>query len=147
MINHKPAIDVNGESVNGSSINVDIKTSLFEIMKAKLITELNGNKDIVDIAIPITSKATAKNGEEADVEYHLEISFNGNGVTEKVKMKCFTTNCRVQIQSFGKPERKKHLANEYSPKFFVNTFLVPFLENELERSHDFEKVFVPHLKQ
>ena len=28
MINQKPAIDVNGESVNGSSINVDIKTSL-----------------------------------------------------------------------------------------------------------------------
>ena len=40
MINHKPEIDVNGEASNGSSINVAMKISLFEIMKAKLVNVL-----------------------------------------------------------------------------------------------------------
>ena len=40
MINHKPEIDVDGEASNGSSINVAMKISLFEIMKAKLVNVL-----------------------------------------------------------------------------------------------------------
>ena len=35
MINHKPKIYANGEASNGSSINADLKTSLFEVMKMK----------------------------------------------------------------------------------------------------------------
>ena len=147
MINHKPEIDVNGESSNGSSINVAMKTSLFEIMKAKLVNVLKGESNIEEIGFPMTSKATANNGEEADVEYHLDITFKENGMTEKVKMKCYTTNCRVQVQAFGKHEKKIHLGNDFVPKFFVNTFLVPFLKKELGRSFEFDKMFVPHLKQ
>ena len=147
MINHKPEIDVNGEASNGSSINVAMKTSLFEIMKVKLVNVLKGDPNIEEIGFPMTSKATAKNGEEADVEYHLDITFKENGMTEKVKMKCYTTNCRVQIQAFGKHERKTHLANSFVPSYFANTFLVPFLKKELVKSFEFDKIFVPHLKQ
>ena len=147
MISHKPEIDVNGEAVNGSSINVDLKTSLFEIMKVKLTSNLNGHEEITDVSLPVTSKATARNGEEADVEYHLDITFTINEVVEKVKIKCFTTSCRMQIQGFGKHERKIHLGNEYIPKYFVNRFLVPFLEDERKNCLEFEKMFVPHLKE
>ena len=115
MINHKPEVDVNGEASNGSSINIDMKTSIFEMMKAMLVTALKKNIDIVDIAFPTTSKAKSKNGEEADVEYHLEVTFNTTGINEKVKMKCYTTNCRIQIQDFGKHERRMHLGNEFIP--------------------------------
>ena len=146
MINHKPEIDVNGEASNGSSINVDMKTSLFEMMKTVLISALKDDVEIDEINFPVTSKAASKNGEEADVEYHVDISFTYKGVKDKIKMKCFTTKCRIQIQNFGKHERKKHLGNEYIPKLFVSRFIVPFLESVLEKSVEFEKVFVPHLK-
>ena len=97
MVNHKPEIDVNGEASNGSSINVDLKTSLFECMKANWIEKLKTEDEIGDVCFPVTSKATAKNGEEADVEYHIDITFTANSVKEKVKVKCFTTNCRIQV--------------------------------------------------
>ena len=129
------------------SINVDLKISLFEIMKFKLTSNLNGHEEITDVSLPFTSKATASNGEEADVEYHLDITFTINEVVEKVKIKCFTTNCRMQIQGFGKHERKRHLGNEYIPKYFVNRFLVPFLEDERKNCLEFETMFVPHLKE
>ena len=147
MINHKPEIDVNGEATNGSSINIDMKTSVFELMKAKLVEKMKNEKEIDDIALPTTSKAVAKNGEEADVEYHLEVIFTINGVSEKVKVKCYTTNCRIQIQGFGKHDKKAHLGNEYIPKFFSYRFLVPFLRSVLEKSLEFDTIFVPHLRQ
>ena len=49
MINHKPEIDVNGEAINGSSINVDMKTGLFEVMKANLLPALDKETDIGEI--------------------------------------------------------------------------------------------------
>ena len=133
MINHKPEIDVNGEASNGSSINIEMKTSLFEMMKADLIPKLKEEEGIDEITFPTTSKATSKNGEEADVEYHVEVTFTTNEVTEKVKLKCYTTTCRIQVQGFGKHERKKHLGNEYIPRFFVNRYIVPFLGSVLEK--------------
>ena len=88
MINHKPEIDVNGEALNGSSINVDMKTSIFELMKAGILDYLKKETDIKKVELLTTSKAYSKNGEEADVEYHVDVSFVINDVTEKVKMKC-----------------------------------------------------------
>ena len=146
MINHKPEIDVNGEATDGSSINVDMKTSVFELMKAGLVDSLKKETEVKDIVLPTTSRAQSKNGEEADVEYHVDVTFVTNGITEQVKMKCFTTNCRIQVQNFGKHERKKHLKNEFTPKYFVNKFIVPFLGSVFERSAEYEKVFVPHLR-
>ena len=146
MVNHKPVIDVNGEATNGSSINIDMKTALFEMMKNGLVNDLKKEKDIRKIDLPVTSKAQAKNGEEADVEYHLDITFAANDVVERVKMKCYTTNCRVQIQNFGKHEKKKHLNDEFTPKYFDNRFVIPYLESVLNASTELEKVLVPHLR-
>ena len=75
------------------------------------------------------------------------ITLTTNGFTEKVKMKSYTTNCRKQIQCFGKHEVKKHLGNEHTPKYFANKFIVPFLKSVVEKSLEFEKFFIPHLKQ
>ena len=97
MINHKPEIDINGESSNGSSINVDMKTSVFELMKKGLVDSMKKETAIQKIEFPVISKATSKNGEEADVEYHVEVTFVTTGLCEKVKMKCYTTNCRIQV--------------------------------------------------
>ena len=92
MIDHKPEIDVNGEASNRSSININMKTSVFELMKAGLIDFLKKETDIQKVEFPVISKAQSKNGEEADVEYHVDVTFGTNGGPEKVKMKCFTTN-------------------------------------------------------
>ena len=146
MINHNPPIDVNGEASNGASINIDMKTSLFELMKEGFIDHLKKETDIQKLEFPVTSKAQSKNGDEADVEYHVDITFVVQGITEKVKMKCFTTNCRIQVQNFGKHTRKEHLGNEFSPKYFVNTFVVPYLESVKEKALEFDKIFVPHLR-
>ena len=70
-INHKPEIDENGEALNGSSVNIDMKTSIFEMMKMDMISSLKKENKIDDISLPTPSKAIAKNGEEADVEYHI----------------------------------------------------------------------------
>ena len=146
MINHNPPIDVNGEASNGASINVDMKTSMFELMKKGLVEYLKKQADIQKIEFPVTSKAQSKNGEEADVEYQVEVTFVVAGITEKIKMKCFTTNCRVQVQNFGKHVRKEHLGMEYSPKFFVQRFIVPYLESIMDEAMEVDKVFVPHLR-
>ena len=146
MINHSPPIDVNGEASNGASINVDMKTSIFELMKNGLVEYLKKESDIQKIEFPVTSKAQSKNGEEADVEYHVEITFVVAGIVEKIKMKCFTTNCRIQVQNFGKHVRKDHLGKEHSPKYFVQRFIVPFLESVKEDALRFDNVFVPHLR-
>jgi hypothetical protein len=146
MITHKPEVDVNGEASNGSSINVDLKTSLFELMKNGIVDFFKKEPDIQAVEFPTTSKAVSKNGEEADVEYHVIVTFVTEEVTEKVKMKCYTTNCRIQVQSFGKHDRKQHLGNEYVPKYFVHKFIVLFLNTVLDMSGEFEKVFVPHLR-
>ena len=37
MISHDPEIDVNGEAGNSSSINIDMETEIFEVMKAGLV--------------------------------------------------------------------------------------------------------------
>ena len=137
---------INGEATNGSSINIDMKTSVFELMKAGLIDSFKKETDIQKVEFPVISKALSKNGEEADVEYHVDVSFVTIGGIEKVKMKCFTTNCRIQVQNCGKHERKEHLGNEFTPKYFVSRFIVPYLESVLDRSADFDKVFVPHLR-
>ena len=75
---------MNGEASNGSSINADLTTSLFEVMKMKWLAELNTDVEIDEVCFPMTSKATAKNGDEADVDYLLEIMFMVNIVKEKV---------------------------------------------------------------
>ena len=123
----------------------DLKTSLFELMKAGIIYFFKKESDIQAVEFPTTSKAVSKNGDAADVEYHVIVTFVTEEVTEKVKMKCYTMNCRVQIQSFGKHDRK-HLGNEYVPKYFVHKFIVPYLNTLLDMSGEFEKVFVPHLR-
>ena len=146
MISHEPEIDVNGEAANGSSINIDMKTAIFEVMKAGLVDYLKKKADVMEVVFPMTSRAQSKNGEEADVEYHIDVSFVTNGVMEQVKMKCFTTNCRIQVQNYGKHEKKKHFGNVFTPKYFTDKFIVPFLRGVLVLSAEYEKVFVPHLK-
>ena len=80
------------------------------------------------------------------MEYHVEVTFVTNGVSEKVKLKCYTTNCRIQVQNFGKHERKEHLDNEFVPKYFAKRFIVPYLVSVLDMSADFDKDLVPHLR-
>ena len=146
MINHKPEIDINGEAMNGSSINVDMKTSIFELMKAGILDSLKKENDIRKVELLTTSKAYSKNGEEADVEYHVEVTFEVKDITEKVKMKCYTTSSRIQVQNCGKHERKEHLGNEFAPNFFVSKYIVPYLKSILCKTSEFEKMFIPHLR-
>ena len=80
---------------HGGSINVDMKTSLFEVVRNKLIEDLKMKKDTIEkVALENTSKAITKNNSKADVEYTLDVVFKTNGIQNEVKIKIYTTSCR-----------------------------------------------------
>ena len=101
----KPGISMTDESKNGGNVNIDMKTSLFEYMKEMWIGDMKKIDDIKEVT-PIT-KAQAETGMngKADVEYTFEVTFNTLGEENKVKVKCYPTKCRIQIQHMGGPSR------------------------------------------
>ena len=67
-----PAMSIEGEAKHGAAININLKTSLFEYAKAKLITAFNADSNIVETIQTATATATAKHSGDADAEYQLE---------------------------------------------------------------------------
>ena len=55
-----PAISIDGEAKNGVTINVLVKTSLFEYTKAKLINALEDDPEVVETKQTVVATATSK---------------------------------------------------------------------------------------
>ena len=92
-----PAIALMDEATNGSCISVELKTSLFELMKQRWIGDIKEMEGIDDI-IPITKAVAGTiNFGKVDVEFTLEASFTINGVANKVKVKCYPTKCKMTV--------------------------------------------------
>ena len=103
----KPEISMTDESKNGGNVNIDMKTSLFEYMKEMWIGDMKKLDHIKEITpITKTQAETGMNG-KADVEYTFEVTFTTKGEENKVRIKCYPTKCRVQIQHMGGPSRPK----------------------------------------
>ena len=91
------------ESKNGGNVNVDMKTSLFEDMKEMWIADMKKQDDIKDVTPIAKAQAETEMNGKADVEYTFEVTFDTKGEENKVKIKCYPTKCRVQIQHMGGP--------------------------------------------
>ena len=103
--------------------------------------------DIKEVT-PIT-KAQAETGMngKADVEYTFEVTFNTKGEESKVKIKCYPTKCRVQIQHMGGPSRPKEcLDGQHSPKFFGDKFMIPWAKNVLKNNPNLDDIVLPFLR-
>ena len=75
MRNVEP-IKVSKEAIDGSNIHVDMKTSLFEVVKNNLVAALEVDDDIEKIVANRTTKVKATNNVSADVEYIIDIMMN-----------------------------------------------------------------------
>ena len=137
-------IEVSEEAIDGSSIHVDLKTSLFESVKHNLIQVLNTDPDIEKAATTRVTKAKSNSG-EADVEYMADVVFIKGGNKHQVILKCFTTKCRIQIQKRGKHVKFPELGSKFVPKYFMDFYIVPFASKILSSNPSLDDQFIPHL--
>ena len=91
-----PAIEITDEARNRSSINIDMKKSLFEFMKEAWIGDMKNLTEIINVT-PLT-KAVAETLENGNASKYEAIT---------VKIKCYPTKCRMQIQHMGWPSKPK----------------------------------------
>ena len=123
-----PAISIDGEAKNGVTINVLVKTSLFEYTKAKLINALEDDPEVVETKQTVVATATSKHSGVADVEYQLECVYKACGNELKVKITCYTTTCDIHITNMGgKSEVKSYLGNKYNARYFAERIIQPYL--------------------
>ena len=55
-----PAISIEGEAKNGVTVNIFVKTSLFEYAKANLVRNLQANNSVKDIKQTVVATANSK---------------------------------------------------------------------------------------
>ena len=120
-------LSIDEEKNDGRSIMVNIKTSTFEIMKRRLIGLLEKHILVKSVNLVRTAKASTEDYEDADVEYHLDVEMIVEENIHKLKLKVFNTNCRIQIQQFGKDASpKEHLGLKAPPRYFAENVILPF---------------------
>ena len=139
-----PIISVEGEAKNGSTINVNVKTSLFEYTKAKLIEALKDDPQVIETNQTVTATALSKHSGTAEVEYQMECVYKANEVKHKVKITCYTTTCKITVTNMGEESViKSHLGNKYNARYFVESFLEPFLKKAEVDFPNLDEKFVP----
>ena len=129
---------------------MNMKTSTFEVMKQHLLNLLEKHEVIQKVKLVRTSKATTAHEKEADMEYHIDVDLVIHENVHHLKLKCFNSNCRIQVQHIGKGphQPQSHLKGRSPPKFFTEEILFPIAKSinddiNLEK----EKEFVIHLKK
>ena len=120
------------------------------MMKAHIVKLLLKNP-IVKTAKQIrTAKAETDIGTDAEIEYHIDVTFVVDDNEHNLKLKIFNTNCRIQIQHSGKvfTLAQDHLSKRCPPKFFAEEVILPFCKSiEDSIPSDKEKEFVVHLRK
>ena len=128
---------------------VNLNTMVFEVARQNPLEYLHVHPSVTSVIQPKSAKALTEEGTEADVEYHLDVKFK---VKEQeileVKLKLYTTNCRIQVQHAGRKECKQYgfLHNCCPPKYFAERVILPFCLKAYEDVKDKEVAFVSHLK-
>ena len=110
---------------------------------------LEAHPIVTQVIQPKNVKAMTEEGSEAEVEYHLDISFKVMEKNHEIKIKLYNTNCRVHVQHAGKVEciEQEHLQNNCPPKFFAENVIIPFCEKAYDSIKDKDIAFVNHLKE
>ena len=145
MCNVEP-IKVSKEAKDGSSIHVDLKTSLFEAMKQNFIPILNTDPDIEKAITSRVTKAKSNSG-TANVEYMADIVLIKGSNKHEIILKFFTTKCRIQVQKRGKHVKFPELEDKFVPKFFMDYYIVPLAKKIHTSNPNIDERFVPHLAE
>ena len=137
------------EKNEGKSIMLNMRTSVFEAMKMHIMQLLVKHPAVKTVNPSRTAKANTEDGNEADIEYHLDVELEVEGNEHPLKLKIYNTNCRIQIQHVGKANHKEqsYLGNRCPPKFFAEEVLIPMCKSIQDTiTDDDEKQFVAHLR-
>ena len=127
-------ISISGRSKNNSSVNVLLESAIMVELLPKLNEEFKKRfSDIIEIHE--TKRSQVYNNPACNVysELHYDVTFKVNGDSHKVKMKIYTSTCRVQIQSCGPRVKfiEKMLMGhaEYFATKFVDVFACEILQS------------------
>ena len=120
-------LEIEEETNEGRSIMMNMKTSTFEVMKQHLLNLLVKHEALQNVNLVRTSKATTEHAKEADMEYHIDLDLVINEKVHNLKLKCFNSNCRIQVQHIGKGphQPQSHLKGKSPPKYFAEEILFP----------------------
>ena len=113
-------LSLDEEKDAGRSLMVNMNTMSFEIIRQNLLDYLTSHPIVTAVKQPKNAKAMTDERNEADVEYHLDIQFKVRENTHEVKLKLYTTNCRIHLQHAGKKDCKpyEYLNTRCPPKYF-----------------------------
>ena len=144
----KEPFNLGVEARDGSNMVIEMKTSFFEHVKAVFIDDLKKKDGIESVDNAVAAKAETESSGTAFVEYSLDIGFK---VLDKVfitKLTAYTTSCRVMFQPVGSPPQMKALlGNKSIPRFFVDTYFLPWCEEAYAKKNYDEKQLLEDIKE
>ena len=121
------------EATDGSNLVIQMKPSFFDFTKAKFIDEIQQNEDIGDVQNGEAVKAATEGSGDAYVEYSMDINFMAKDKVHIIKLIAYTTTCQLMIQPKGEQSGyKAHLGSRGTPRYFADTFLIPWCEKSME---------------
>ena len=143
-------LSVEEETNDGRSIMVNMKTYTFETLKHHLIGLLEKHELVENVQLVRTAKANTKNNIEADMEYRIDLDLVVENNSHTLKLKCFNSNCRIQIQHVGKKSHSaQHYLNDKTPTRFLAEEVIFKICESINEDIDTEreKEFIIHLKK
>ena len=147
------------EAKDGSCFTITMRASVFERVKEGFIEDLSKDNRITKISNGLAATATVNvgngkaavvtgNGSKvAIVEYSMDISFGMDEKAHTVKMTAYSTTSSIMLQPKGeKPELFAHLGGKCTPKYFAETFLLPWCEKEVSSKEYDPNKFIEAIK-
>ena len=122
----KEPFNTGADAKDGSNVVVLMKTSFFEHVKACYMQDLIKMDGVTSIENAVGTKAQTANSRGAFVEYALDVSFKVDEHIHVVKFTAYATTCKIMIQPIGSKNTFEHLDKKTVPRYFVDTFLLPW---------------------
>ena len=129
---------------------VNMKTSIFEVMKQNFLPLLDKHPLVKNAKQTRTAKAATDNGFDADMEYHMDLEIYVDGNEHKFKFKVYNSNCLIQVQHAGNGshQAQNYLQNRCPRRYFAEEVILPFCKSVDETiATEKEKEFVTHLRK
>ena len=96
--NRKDAFNQGVEARDCSNMVLLLKTSFFEHVKNRFISDIMNREEITDVKNAVGAKVDSESSGEAFVEYSLDIQFKVQNSLYVVKVIAYTTTCKVLFQ-------------------------------------------------
>ena len=141
------------EAKDGSNFSIQMRASVFEMVKEGFIKDIHKNGQIKKVRDGIAATVNIANGNMATknvghgsriaiVEYSMDITFGPLCAQPEqvhtVKMTAYATTSTIMLQPKGeKPGKIDHLGNRCTPRYFAETFLLPWCDKKV-KSEEFD---------